>query len=78
MAVQVFSAHFFDEGDTMAATKDTSRYGTYDTTIIYDYSEYPDIRSGTCDNCGSTQFKSRVKDFVFIRECKDCGMKKSI
>ncbi|MFD2208549.1 hypothetical protein ACFSMW_02395 [Virgibacillus halophilus] len=62
----------------MAVQKDESRYGTFDTSIIYDYNEYPDIRSGACDNCGNTHFKSSVKDFVFIRECLKCGMKKSI
>lgn len=50
----------------------------YDTTIIYDYKEYPDINSGRCDNCNTAQFKSSVKNFVFIRECRNCGMKKSI
>ncbi|MCM3570602.1 hypothetical protein [Neobacillus mesonae] len=50
----------------------------YDTSIIYDYKEYPDIRSGRCDNCGHSHFKSRVKDYEFIRECRNCGMKKSI
>lgn len=50
----------------------------YDTTIIYDYKEYPDIKSGRCDNCGHAHFKSSVKDLIFIRECRNCGMKKSI
>jgi hypothetical protein len=50
----------------------------FDTTIIYDYNELPDKVSGRCDNCGYSHFKSSVKDFVFIRECLNCGMKKSI
>lgn len=50
----------------------------YDLTKIYDYKEFPDKISGRCDNCGNTLFKSSVKDFVFIRECRNCGMKKSI
>lgn len=50
----------------------------YDLTKIYDYKEFPDKNSGRCDNCGNTLFKSSVKDFVFIRECRKCGMKKSI
>lgn len=50
----------------------------YDTSIIYDFKEYPDKVSGRCDNCGSTSFKSSVLHGVFLRECKDCGMKKSI
>jgi len=50
----------------------------YDVNIIYDYKEYPDRVPGRCDNCGNTLFKSSVKNFVFIRECRQCGMKKSI
>lgn len=49
-----------------------------DTSIIYDYKEYPDVEAGKCDNCGQAKFKSSVKDFIFIRECRNCGMKKSI
>jgi len=40
--------------------------------------EYPDKVSGRCDNCNSAYFKSSVKGGVFLRECRDCGMKKSI
>ena len=40
--------------------------------------DFPDKVSGRCDNCGNTIFKSSVKDFVFLRECRQCGMKKSI
>jgi hypothetical protein len=50
----------------------------YDINIIYDYKEYPDVKSGRCDNCGSATFQSSVKNFIFIRECRNCGMKKSI
>ena len=50
----------------------------YDLTKIYNYKEFPDKVSGRCDNCGNTLFKSSVKDFVFLRECRQCGMKKSI
>lgn len=50
----------------------------YDTTIVYDYNEHPDIKAGRCDNCGHSHFKSKVQESVFIRECRDCGMKKSI
>ena len=50
----------------------------FDTTIIYDYNELPDKVSGRCDNCGHSHFKSSVNDFVFIRECLNCGLKKSI
>lgn len=54
------------------------QYNGYDTTIVYDYKEYPDVNSGRCDNCGNAQFKSSVKNFIYIRECRKCGMKKSI
>ena len=50
----------------------------YDVTIVYDYEEHPDIKAGRCDNCGDSHFKSTVKNLVFIRECTNCGMKKSI
>jgi hypothetical protein len=50
----------------------------YDTSIVYDYKEYPDKISGRCDNCGNALFHSSVKNFIFIRECRKCGMKKSI
>ena len=54
------------------------KYNGYDTTIVYDYKEYPDVNSGRCDNCGNAQFKSSVKNFIYIRECLKCGIKKSI
>ena len=44
----------------------------------YDYAEFPDKVSGRCDNCNSSYFKSSVKGGVFLRECRECGMKKSI
>lgn len=53
-------------------------YKGYDTSIVYDYKDHPDIKSGRCDNCDKTQFKSSVKDYIYIRECRNCGMKKSI
>ena len=49
-----------------------------DLTKVYNYKDFPDKVSGRCDNCGNTIFKSSVKDFVFLRECRQCGMKKSI
>ena len=54
------------------------KFNGYDTTIIYDYKEHPDKKSGRCDNCDNAQFKSSVKNLIFIRECQKCGMKKSI
>ncbi|ULM98799.1 hypothetical protein L8956_08975 [Peribacillus frigoritolerans] len=54
------------------------KYNGYDTSIVYDYKDHPDIKSGQCDNCDKAQFKSSVKDFIYIRECRNCGMKKSI
>ncbi|MGG3480595.1 hypothetical protein ABES21_24270 [Peribacillus frigoritolerans] len=54
------------------------KYNGYDTSIVYDYKDQPDIKSGRCDNCDKAQFKSSVKNYVYIRECRNCGMKKSI
>ncbi|WP_423739584.1 hypothetical protein [Bacillus cereus] len=45
---------------------------------MYTYKEHPDKISGRCDNCGNTAFKSSVKNFIYLRECRQCGMKKSI
>ena len=53
-------------------------YGTFDTNVLYEYKDQPDILSGRCDNCGNAKFKSSVKDYVYIRECVNCGMKKNI
>ncbi len=50
----------------------------YDLNKIYTYTEHPDKISGRCDNCGNTAFKSSVKNFIYLRECRKCGMKKSI
>ncbi len=50
----------------------------YDLGKTYTYTEHPDKISGRCDNCGNTAFKSSVKDFIYLRECRQCGMKKSI
>ena len=58
--------------------KDESIEQEIDLTKIYNYKDFPDKVSGRCDNCGNTIFKSSVKDFVFLRECRQCGMKKSI
>ncbi|MEK3992725.1 hypothetical protein MKX65_24730 [Robertmurraya sp. FSL R5-0851] len=35
-------------------------------------------QSGRCDNCGRAHFNSSVGNGKFIRECSNCGMKKSI
>lgn len=53
-------------------------YDNIDLTKIYVYKEFPDIKAGRCDNCGRSHFKSTVQNSMFIRECRDCGMKKSI
>ncbi|KKB35529.1 hypothetical protein [Bacillus thermotolerans] len=50
----------------------------YDLTKVYDYKEYPDTVAGRCDNCGHSSFKSSMKDNIFLRECRNCGMKKII
>ena len=51
---------------------------TIDLDKVYDYNEYPDKKSGRCDNCDAADFKNSVKSGVFLRECRRCGMKKSI
>jgi hypothetical protein len=56
----------------------TSMEEKMDLSIIYDYKEFPDKQSGRCDNCNQSSFKSSVKNFIFLRECRNCGMKKSI
>ncbi|MBT2759039.1 hypothetical protein J7E71_24515 [Mesobacillus foraminis] len=50
----------------------------YDLEKVYDYNEFPDKISGRCDNCGNALFNSSVKDYVYLRECRQCGMKKRI
>ncbi|WP_239454332.1 hypothetical protein [Bacillus suaedaesalsae] len=50
----------------------------YDLEKVYDFKELPDKNSGRCDNCGNTLFKSSVNAGIFLRECRQCGMKKSI
>lgn len=50
----------------------------YDLSITYNIKEYPDIKSGRCDNCDNAQFKSSIKNAIFLRECRKCGMKKII
>lgn len=49
-----------------------------DTSIVYDYKEFPDKVSGRCDNCDNTLFESSVKNFIFLRKCRKCGLTKSI
>ncbi|WP_394549264.1 hypothetical protein [Priestia aryabhattai] len=49
-----------------------------DLDKVSDYVEFPDKISGRCGNCNSAHFKSLVKGGVFLRECRDGGMKKSI
>ncbi|RFB39104.1 hypothetical protein [Bacillus sp. dmp10] len=50
----------------------------YDLRKIYAYTEFPDKISGRCDHCNNTSFKSSVKGFIFLRECRKCGMRKII
>ncbi|WP_230932878.1 hypothetical protein [Priestia sp. TSO9] len=54
------------------------KYANLDLNKIYEYADLPDKVSGRCDHCNSSYFKSSVKDGVFLRECRECGMKKSI
>ncbi len=60
------------KGDNMTDNKEI------DLNKVYDYKDLPDKASGRCDNCDSTRFKSSVKDYIFIRECNNYGLKKSI
>lgn len=62
----------------MKILSDTNEYRGYDITIVYNYNEYPDKAFGRCDNCDNARFTSSVKDYVYLRECNKCGMKKSI
>ncbi|MEK4691150.1 hypothetical protein NSQ09_16085 [Bacillus sp. FSL W8-1202] len=50
----------------------------YNTSIVYDYKEYSDVKYGRCANCDYTLFKSSAKSGIFLRECRRCGIKKSI
>lgn len=58
--------------------KTTEVFIDFDFDKIYDYKEMPDKNSGRCDNCNSAHFKSSVGEGKFIRECSNCGLKKSI
>lgn len=49
-----------------------------DTTVTYEYKDFPDQNPGRCDNCGNSLFKSAVGNGKFLRECRNCGMKKNI
>ncbi|MGG4381699.1 hypothetical protein [Priestia megaterium] len=47
---------------------------------MFNYYHYSIVNkvSDRCDHCNSAYFKSSVKSGVFLRECRDCSMKKSI
>ncbi|WP_313803302.1 hypothetical protein [Cytobacillus sp.] len=49
-----------------------------DFSLVYDFNEYPDKNSGRCDNCDKAHFHSSISGGKLIRECSNCGMKKSI
>jgi len=49
-----------------------------DLSVVYNIREYPDIKSGRCDNCATAKFKSSIKNRIFLRECRNCGMKKIV
>lgn len=49
-----------------------------DLDVVYDYKAYPDKINGRCDRCNHALFESSVKNGVFIRKCRNCGVKKSI
>lgn len=49
-----------------------------DVSNTYDFKQFPDKVSGRCDNCNEASFKSSVEGGKFLRECRNCGMKKLI
>ncbi|MCM3787467.1 hypothetical protein M3221_03435 [Domibacillus indicus] len=49
-----------------------------DLSITYNIREFPDIKSGRCNNCGNAHFKSSIKNMAFLHECRSYGMKKII
>lgn len=53
-------------------------YGTFDTSIEYDYKTTPDIIDGRCDNCGKAHFNMSIKNTILSRKCSNCGMTKAI
>jgi hypothetical protein len=53
-------------------------YENIDLTKIYNYKDLPDKQSGRCDQCHHSHFKSTAKEGKFLRECRNCGMKKLI
>ncbi|MED1206160.1 hypothetical protein [Heyndrickxia acidicola] len=60
------------------AEETKEEFNGYDTTIVYDFKEYPDVSPGRCDNCGNAHFQSKVGPEGFLRKCRKCGMTKSI
>lgn len=55
-----------------------SEQNEIDLSITYDFRQKPDKVSGRCDNCNGASFKSSVGAGKFLRECRNCGMKKLI
>ncbi len=45
---------------------------------IVTYKEQPDLKSGRCDKCDSSQFKSKVGGGKFYRTCRECGYTKLV
>ncbi|PFV45512.1 hypothetical protein [Bacillus thuringiensis] len=42
------------------------------------YTEHSDKIGGRSDNCSNTAFQNSIKNFIFLRECRQCDMKKII
>lgn len=77
----IYISYYNSKGElvlTEANNKVVRDEKSYNLDIVYDYKEFPDKISGRCDNCNNSLFKSSVKNFIFLRECSQCGMKKSI
>uniref|UniRef100_UPI003EB9A3F0 hypothetical protein n=1 Tax=Bacillus maqinnsis TaxID=3229854 RepID=UPI003EB9A3F0 len=57
---------------------DRPQPGDYDVSVVYNIRELPDVKSGRCDNCDTSKFKSSIKCGVFLRKCSKCGLTKRI
>ncbi|MGG3798591.1 hypothetical protein [Metabacillus fastidiosus] len=50
----------------------------YDLDEVYLFTEFPDKSSSRCNNCDKAHFENSVKNSLFLRQCRNCGMKKVI
>ncbi|MED4400320.1 hypothetical protein [Metabacillus fastidiosus] len=66
------------ENEELLESNEQSDSLQYDLNKVYLYTELPDKSSGRCDNCDKAHFENSVKKGVFLRQCRNCGMKKII